>query len=151
VNFHSLLSITLSTYCLHFSNFYYMLYRPFKIIIFITAIILIRIFTEVEFRTVVRNATCGIETKFIVIKGKINSLPLLSKATLLELGMMQIRPDGSFEVNFHSLLSITLSTYCLHFSNFHSMLYRPFKIIIFITAIILIRIFTEVELYKFIE
>jgi hypothetical protein len=49
-----------------------------------------------EFRTVVRNATCGIETKFIVIKGKINSLPLLSKATLLELGMMQIRPDGSF-------------------------------------------------------
>jgi hypothetical protein len=43
-----------------------------------------------EFRTVVRNATCAIKTKFIVIKGKINSPPLL------ELGMMQIRPDGSF-------------------------------------------------------
>ena len=38
-----------------------------------------------EFRTVVRNATCGIETRFIVIKGKINSPPLLSKATLLDL------------------------------------------------------------------
>jgi hypothetical protein len=34
-----------------------------------------------EFRTVVQNATCGIETKFIVLKGKINSPPLLSKAT----------------------------------------------------------------------
>ena len=32
----------------------------------------------------------------MVIKGKINSPPLLSKATLLELGMMQIRPDDSF-------------------------------------------------------
>jgi hypothetical protein len=53
-------------------------------------------FHKEEFRTVVQIATCGIETKFIVLKGKINSPPLLSKATLLELGMMQIRPDGSW-------------------------------------------------------
>ncbi|CAC5366632.1 unnamed protein product [Mytilus coruscus] len=41
-----------------------------------------------EFKTIVRNATCGMETKFIVILGRINSPPLLSRATLNELGMM---------------------------------------------------------------
>ncbi|CAG2249249.1 unnamed protein product [Mytilus edulis] len=49
-----------------------------------------------EFKTIVRNETCGMETKFIVIQGRINSPPLLSRATLKELGMMEIRPDGSF-------------------------------------------------------
>ncbi|CAG2213739.1 unnamed protein product [Mytilus edulis] len=49
-----------------------------------------------EFKTIIRNKTCGTETKFIVVKGKINSPPLLSKSTLIELGMIQIRTDGSF-------------------------------------------------------
>ncbi|CAC5402710.1 unnamed protein product [Mytilus coruscus] len=49
-----------------------------------------------EFKTKVRNATCGMETKFIVIQGRINSPPLLSRATLKELGMIEISPDGSF-------------------------------------------------------
>ncbi|VDI42793.1 Hypothetical predicted protein [Mytilus galloprovincialis] len=49
-----------------------------------------------EFKTIIRNKTCGTETRFIVVKGKINSPPLLSKSTLIELGMIQIRTDGSF-------------------------------------------------------
>ena len=43
----------------------------------------------------VRNETCGIVTKFIVIEGKMNSPPLLCRQTLLDLGMMKIQPDGS--------------------------------------------------------
>ena len=38
----------------------------------------------------------GARTKFLVIKGKINSPPLISKNTLIELGMLQIKEDGSF-------------------------------------------------------
>ncbi|VDI74096.1 Hypothetical predicted protein [Mytilus galloprovincialis] len=49
-----------------------------------------------EFKTIIRNKTCGIETKFIVVKGQINFPPLLSKATPIELGMLQIRGDCSF-------------------------------------------------------
>ncbi|CAG2186885.1 unnamed protein product [Mytilus edulis] len=52
-----------------------------------------------EFKTIIRNKTCGTETRFIVVKGKINSPPLLSKSTLIELGIIQIiqiRTDGSF-------------------------------------------------------
>ncbi|VDI73816.1 Hypothetical predicted protein [Mytilus galloprovincialis] len=49
-----------------------------------------------EFKTIIRNKTCGTETKFVVVKGKINSPPLISKSTLIELGMIQIRTDGSF-------------------------------------------------------
>ncbi|VDI57044.1 Hypothetical predicted protein [Mytilus galloprovincialis] len=49
-----------------------------------------------KFKTIIRNKTCGTETKFIVVKGKINCPPLLSKSTLIELGMIQIRTDGSF-------------------------------------------------------
>ncbi|VDI61580.1 Hypothetical predicted protein [Mytilus galloprovincialis] len=47
-------------------------------------------------RLSLRNKTCGTETRFIVVKGKINSPPLISKSTLIELGMIQIRTDGSF-------------------------------------------------------
>ncbi|CAG2253961.1 unnamed protein product [Mytilus edulis] len=46
-----------------------------------------------EFKTTIRNKTCGTETKFIVVKGKINSPPLISKSTLMELGMLEIRTD----------------------------------------------------------
>ena len=49
-----------------------------------------------EFDAVLRNQTCGKRTKFLVIKGKINSPPLISKNTLIELGMLQIKEDGSF-------------------------------------------------------
>ena len=49
-----------------------------------------------EFEAVLRNQTCGKRTKFLVIKGKINSPPLISKNTLMELGMLQIKEDGSF-------------------------------------------------------
>ncbi|CAG2242188.1 unnamed protein product [Mytilus edulis] len=49
-----------------------------------------------EFTTIIRNKTCGTEAKFVVVKGKINSPPLISKSTLIELGMIQIRTDGSF-------------------------------------------------------
>ncbi|VDI58848.1 Hypothetical predicted protein [Mytilus galloprovincialis] len=43
-----------------------------------------------EFKTIIRNKTCGTETKFVVVKRKINSPPLISKSTLIELGMIQI-------------------------------------------------------------
>ncbi|CAC5379939.1 unnamed protein product [Mytilus coruscus] len=54
-----------------------------------------------EFKTIIRNKTCGTETKSIVVKGKINSPPLISKSTLIELGMLLIRADGSFAKTNH--------------------------------------------------
>ena len=48
-----------------------------------------------EFTTVIRNKTCGAVTRFIIVRGRINSPPLIGKDTLVELGMLQIRPDGS--------------------------------------------------------
>ena len=54
-----------------------------------------------EFEAILRNQTCGKPTKFLVIKGRINSPPLIiyiSKNTLMELGMLQIKEDGSFAV-----------------------------------------------------
>ncbi|CAC5421054.1 unnamed protein product [Mytilus coruscus] len=54
-----------------------------------------------EFKTIIRNETCGTETKFIVVKGKINFPCLLSKSTLIELGMLQIRANGSFVKTNH--------------------------------------------------
>ncbi|CAC5422300.1 unnamed protein product [Mytilus coruscus] len=44
-----------------------------------------------EFITTVRNATRGIKTRMIVIRGKNNSPPLIGKKTLIELGMLQIK------------------------------------------------------------
>ena len=49
-----------------------------------------------EFRATVRNQTCGAVARFVVVRGRINSPPLISKSTLQELGMLQIREDGSF-------------------------------------------------------
>lgn len=49
-----------------------------------------------QFDAVLRNQTCGKRTTFIVIKGRINAPPLISKNTLIQLGMLQIREDGSF-------------------------------------------------------
>ncbi|CAC5392066.1 unnamed protein product [Mytilus coruscus] len=45
------------------------------------------------------------ETKFIVSQGRINSPPLLSRATLKELEIMEIRRDGSFAE--HNDLKVT--------------------------------------------
>ena len=47
-----------------------------------------------EFPIVLRNKTRGIETKFLVIKGHMDSLPLLSKTSLEDLGMLKIEPRG---------------------------------------------------------
>ena len=53
-----------------------------------------------EFTTTIRNKTRGARARFVVVKGRINSPPLISKDTLQELGMLQIRGDGSFaEIN----------------------------------------------------
>ena len=49
-----------------------------------------------EFEAVVRNKTCGALTRFFVIKGRINSPPIIGKNTLIKVGMQQIRQDGSF-------------------------------------------------------
>ena len=49
-----------------------------------------------EFTATVRNLICGAVTRFVVTRGRINSPPLISKSTLQELGMLQIREDGSF-------------------------------------------------------
>ena len=48
-----------------------------------------------KFETIIRNQTCGKPATFVVVKGRINSPPLLSgKDTLIELGMLKLRPDG---------------------------------------------------------
>ena len=48
-----------------------------------------------EFDAIMRNETCEIHSRFLVVKGRINSPPLISKSTLTELEMLQIRDDGS--------------------------------------------------------
>ena len=50
-----------------------------------------------EFNAIARNKTRGRETKFVVVKGRINSPPLLGRKSLTELGMLDIRPDGSLK------------------------------------------------------
>jgi len=47
------------------------------------------------FDTIVRNKTCGALTRFVVVEGRIDSPPLLSRNTLLQLGMMKIDPEGT--------------------------------------------------------
>ena len=49
------------------------------------------------FKATARSETRGTDTTFVVIKGKINSSPLLGRRTLIELGMLEIRPDGSLK------------------------------------------------------
>ena len=48
-----------------------------------------------EFATTLRNQTRETRAKIIVICGHINSPPLISKESLIELGMLEIREDGS--------------------------------------------------------
>ena len=47
-----------------------------------------------EFPVTLRNKNRGTKSKFLVIKGKMDSPPLLCKETLLKLGMLKIDPDG---------------------------------------------------------
>ena len=47
-----------------------------------------------EFSATLRNNNLRTTSKFLVIQGKMDS-PLLSKSTLLELGMLKIDPDGA--------------------------------------------------------
>jgi len=49
-----------------------------------------------EFTATVRNQTRGAVARFVVVRGIINSPPLISNSTLQELGMLQIREHGSF-------------------------------------------------------
>ena len=49
-----------------------------------------------ELTATIRNNTCGTLARFVVVKGRINSPPLIGKDTLRELGMLQISGDGSF-------------------------------------------------------
>ena len=49
-----------------------------------------------EFDATIRNKTCGTLVRFVVVQGRINSPPLISKNTLIKLGMLQVREDGSF-------------------------------------------------------
>ena len=50
-----------------------------------------------EFKATARNETRGADTTFVVVKGRINSPPLPGRRTLIELGMLEIRPDGSLK------------------------------------------------------
>ena len=45
------------------------------------------------FTATIRNKTCGATARSVVVKGRINSPPLISKDTLQELGLLEIR-DG---------------------------------------------------------
>lgn len=54
----------------------------------------------IKFTATIRNKTCGTRVRFVVVKGRIHSPPLISKDILLELGMLWIREDGLFaEIN----------------------------------------------------
>ena len=60
-----------------------------------------------EFTATIRNKTCGATARFVVVKGRINSPPLIIKETLQELGLLEIREDGSFtETNDLSILKV---------------------------------------------
>ena len=48
-----------------------------------------------QFETTVRNKTRGIRTTFVVVNGHIDSKPLLNRDDLIELGMLDIRNDGT--------------------------------------------------------
>ena len=48
-----------------------------------------------EFTAILRNKNRGTESKFLVIQAKMDSPPLLSKNTLLKLGMLKIDPQGA--------------------------------------------------------
>ena len=50
-----------------------------------------------EFTATLRNKNRGAQGKFLVIQGKMDSPPLLSKSTLLELGMLKIDPEGTLK------------------------------------------------------
>ena len=52
---------------------------------------------DCEFTTTLRNKNRGTHSKFLVIQGKMDSPPLLSKSTLLELGMLKIDPEGTLK------------------------------------------------------
>jgi hypothetical protein len=47
-----------------------------------------------EFQATIANKTKRIVTKFIVIKGNMNSYPLIGRKSLLDLGMLIINPEG---------------------------------------------------------
>ena len=49
-----------------------------------------------EVKAIVRNETYGIKAKIVVVKGRINSPPLISKKTLEDPGMLKINPKGQF-------------------------------------------------------
>ena len=50
-----------------------------------------------EFKATARNETKGTDTTFVVVKGKINSSPLLGRKTLIKLCILEIRPDESLK------------------------------------------------------
>ena len=55
-----------------------------------------RLSVKGQFKSIIRNQTCGKPTTFIVVHGKIHSPPLISKSTLTDLGMLKLDPDGRF-------------------------------------------------------
>ena len=50
-----------------------------------------------EFTATLWNKNRGTQSKFLVIEGKMDSPPLLSKSTLLDLGMLKIDPEGTLK------------------------------------------------------
>ena len=50
-----------------------------------------------EFKITARNQSRGTETTFILVKGRINSTPLLGRRALFDLGMLETRADGSLK------------------------------------------------------
>ena len=48
-----------------------------------------------EFSAIIRNQTCGVKASIFVVKGHMRSPPLISRDTLINLGMMVLHPDGA--------------------------------------------------------
>ena len=64
-----------------------------------------------EFTAILRNNNRGTESKFLVIQGKMDSPLLLSKNTLLELGMLKIDSEGALKETIELRIK-TMKTRC---------------------------------------
>lgn len=60
-----------------------------------------RLTVKGEIDVTIRNETCGVNTTFVIVKGRIDSPPLLSKRSLESLGMVKLDPKGGFAEENH--------------------------------------------------
>ena len=70
-----------------------------------------------EFDAILRNQTCRKCTQFLIIQGENNSPLLISKDTMIGLGMLQIKEDGSFANQNDMCIPDAVSEICAETTN----------------------------------